>query len=91
MFGSSDPFLMLAEERLRDLHEDARRAARVQEATDRRPAPRGRRRFGIAGWIGRALASRSASIRLRAAAFGRGAAADSDRLTAERRGRRPAA
>ena len=80
MYWSSDPFLMLAEEHVRDLYEDARRAARVHEATARR-RPRG---FGIYGWIGRALAARSAPARLRTAER-RGASAEPDRGDRERR------
>jgi len=91
MYWSSDPFLMLAEEHMRDLHEDARRAARIQEVTAERRAARRPRRFGIARWIGRALAGRSARARRRAAASARGASAGRDRVETERRGRRPAA
>ena len=89
MYRHSDPFLMLVEEHLRDLHEDAQREARVQAITTRRRAPRARRGVGILRWIGRAF--RSPRAHLRAAGSPRGASTESDRDARDPRGRRPAA
>jgi hypothetical protein len=47
-----DPFLMLAEMRRRELHEEARRDALEREA---RAGLRGRRTSGAGTWIGRTL------------------------------------
>jgi len=85
---SGDPFLMLAEDRIRELHEAARLDARARAAAAARGVSRG---FGVYGWIGRVLAVRSGSARLRAAASHRGASAERDRDDRGRSGRRPAA
>ena len=83
----ADPFLLLAEERQRDLFEDARRYALVREAGAGRRDVRTR---AIAAWLGRALGIRPRRAPIRTARSGH-APGVQDAAHRDEPGRRPAA